>query len=181
MNKNQLSSDNMDIFKVREPRAKVLKKKRGTGIPTFKGATCYNSKTKEYIYGTLLKLIKMAKPYNLDIKYNKKSRKDMCKVIKNILLVLEKYSSGKNKKNYIMIPTNHIIYPFPLNLEDRLKHIVKELELTSKVYTIKKSTKKGYSSYEMTINISLKPKELDFLKKLGQLITEKKKTILIVN
>ena len=74
MNKNQLSSDNMDVFKVRELRAKVLLK-RGTGIPTFKGATCYNSKTKEYIYGTLLKLIKMAKPYNLDIKYNKKSEK----------------------------------------------------------------------------------------------------------
>ena len=181
MNKNQLSSDNMDVFKVREPRAKVLLKKRGTGIPTFKGATCYNSKTKEYIYGTLLKLIKMAKPYNLDIKYNKKSRKDMCRVIKNILLVLEKYSSGKNKKNYIMIPANHIMYPFPLNLEDRLKNIVKELELKSKDYTIKKTTKKGYSSFEMTINISLKPKELDFLKKLGQLITEKKKTILIVN
>ena len=64
------------------------------------------------------------------------------------------------------------MYPFPLNLEDRLKNIVKELELKSKDYTIKKTTK-GYSSFEMTITHS-KPKEID-LKKLGQLITEKKK------
>jgi hypothetical protein len=174
-------NNNMDIFKIREPRAKVLLKKRGTGIPSFKGATCFNSKTTEYIYRTLQKLIKLAKPYNLEIKYNKKSRKDMCGVIKSILLVLEKYSTGKNKMNYMMVPSNHMIYPFPLNLEDRLKHIVKELELTSKVYNIKKSTKNGYNSYEMTINISLNPKEIEFLKKLGQIITDKKKIILIIN
>ena len=38
-----------DVFKIREPREKNLDKKRGTGIPTFKGAVCSTSKSKGYI------------------------------------------------------------------------------------------------------------------------------------
>ena len=38
-----------DVFKIREKRDKVLDKKRGTGIPSLKGAVCATSKQKEYL------------------------------------------------------------------------------------------------------------------------------------
>ena len=44
-----------DIFKIREPRAKVLDKKRGTGIPTLKGAVCSTSKDKNYLLSLINK------------------------------------------------------------------------------------------------------------------------------
>ena len=45
-----------DIFKIREPRAKILDKKRGTGIPTLKGAVCSTSKDKNYLLKILNKI-----------------------------------------------------------------------------------------------------------------------------
>mgnify|MGYP000619053226 CR=1 FL=1 len=39
------------------------------------------------------------------------------------LLELEKYSKGKDKITYIMIPKNHPKYKFPFNLEDRTEYI----------------------------------------------------------
>ena len=38
--------------------------------------------------------------------------------IKNTLLDYEKYSTGKDKMTYVMIPANHPEYRFPYNLED---------------------------------------------------------------
>ena len=58
-NFNKLASLDNDLFKIREPRAKNLIKKRGTGIPTFKGSVCSTSKSKEY----LLELIKKNTKY----------------------------------------------------------------------------------------------------------------------
>ena len=54
----------------------------------------------------------------------------MCNQIKNNLLYLEKYSVSKekNKITYIIIPANHPIYPFPYNLEDRLKFTIKKIK-----------------------------------------------------
>ncbi len=45
-NLNPLASEDDDLFKIRPPRAKILEKKRGTGIPTLKGAVCSTSKSK---------------------------------------------------------------------------------------------------------------------------------------
>ena len=42
--------------------------------------------------------------------------------------LLEKYSEGIDKKTYVIIPSNHPIYPFPYNLEDRVEF------LKSKIY-----------------------------------------------
>ena len=56
-NLNKLASQNQDLFKIRSPRAKILNKKRGTGIPTFKGAVCSTAKDKKYLI----------KPYNSKI------------------------------------------------------------------------------------------------------------------
>ena len=52
------------------------------------------------------------------------SRFDICKVIKQRLLFLEKYSTNKDKNKYsfIIIPCNHTVYNFPLNLVTLIVH-----------------------------------------------------------
>ena len=118
-NYNKLASDDDDLFKIKEAQVKTNTKKRGTGIPTFKGAVCSTAKDKSY----LLKLIK--KIQNADNKkFEKLTRHEICDELKNILLHLEKYSTTKdgNKKTYFMIPFDHPIYQFPYNLEDRVKN-----------------------------------------------------------
>ena len=47
---------NNDIFKIRGKRSKILVKKRGTGIPTLKGAVCSTSKDKDYLLKLTLHL-----------------------------------------------------------------------------------------------------------------------------
>ena len=106
-----------DVFKIRSRRSKILDKKRGTGIPSFKGAVCNTSKSKGY-------LSKICKEFGVDPQKND-SKTSLCAKIKEHLLFLEKYSTdaAKNKFTYIMIPADHTIYPFPYNLEDRTVYI----------------------------------------------------------
>jgi hypothetical protein len=111
-NYNKHSFEDDDLFKIREPRAKKLDKKRGTGIPTLTGAVCSTSKDKKY----LLKVLKKLDSDKTDFK----TRIDICLEIKNRLLYYEKFSTKKDKKTYIMIPANHKKIPFPFNLEDRV-------------------------------------------------------------
>jgi len=114
--KNKNSQEFVDVFKIREKRSKILEKKRGTGIPSLKGAVCVTAKSKEYL-ANIVKLLKM--------KLSEKSltRDGICESIKNKLIELEKYATGKNKITYIIIPYNHPNYKFPLNLEDRTQYI----------------------------------------------------------
>ena len=123
-NLNKLASNDSDLFKIRPSRAKILDKKRGTGIPTFKGAVCSTSKDKEY----LMKLIKMIPNITQTeiMRINKLTRELICLEIKEKLLYLEKYSTTQdgNKMTYVMIPFNHPIYKFPYNLEDRIKYYI---------------------------------------------------------
>lgn len=113
-----------DVFKIRERRQKILDKKRGTGIPSLKGAVC-TTKEKGYIEN-LIKYLK--------IKTSSNTRETLCNTIKEKLLELEKYSTGKDKKTYMMIPYNHPTYQFPYNLEDRLDFIKKQIkELNSNI------------------------------------------------
>jgi len=108
-----------DIFKLRESRAKVLDKKRGTGIPTAKGAVCV-TKEKPHID-------KIAK--DLGIKFdNKITRHELCDLIKNEMIKLEKYQTGEKKKTFVIVPSNHPTLSFPLNIEDRIDFIKKELK-----------------------------------------------------
>jgi len=117
LRKKTVSQELEDVFKIRHSRAKVLDKKRGTGIPSLKGAVCFSSKDKKY-------LIKIAKKIGLsDIPTD--TRINICEAIRLRLLYLEKYSTTKdnNKKTWMIIPSNHPKYPFPLNLEDRIQYI----------------------------------------------------------
>ena len=113
-------TNNKDVFKIRQEKEKQEIKKRGSGIPTLKGAVCYTSNDKKYLKEIATKIgVK-------DI--DKINRFDICEVIRQRLLFLEKYSTNKDKNKYsfIIIPSNHSIYNFPLNLEDRIDQI-KEL------------------------------------------------------
>ena len=114
-----------DMFKIREQRAKILDKKRGTGIPSIKGAVCYSSKSKEYLGN-------IAKYLNVDISHVE-TRQDICSIIRDKMLFLEKYSLGKDKMTYIMIPINHPDYKFPYNLEDRCDYVINDIKEHIKV------------------------------------------------
>ena len=114
-----------DIFKLRPKRDKILMKKRGTGIPSLKGAVCNTSKDKNL-------LIEMATDIGINNieKYKDDTRFTICQLIRNRLLFLEKFSTDKNKNKfvYMIIPMNHPLYQFPLNLEDRIKYIIEQLQ-----------------------------------------------------
>ena len=125
MNTNKLASADIDLFKIRQPRAKVLDKKRGTGIPTFKGAVCSTTKDKGYLIGISKKLAS-----NIEsVPMKSMTKESICLKIRDQLLHLEKYatSADKNKVTYIMIPYNHPVYQFPYNLEDRIKYKIEQL------------------------------------------------------
>jgi hypothetical protein len=146
--KSKLESD--DIFKIRENRAKILDKKRGTGIPSLHGAVCATAKSKEY-------LNKVAK--DLDIKLKESDmRTTVCEQIRNKLLELEKYATGKNKMTYIMIPADHPTYEFPYNLEDRVEYISDKLNNEIKI-KFDLSIKKNKDNYIITIKDNPKLKE----------------------
>jgi len=126
-NFNKLATTDMDLFKIREPRAKILDKKRGTGIPSFKGGICFNSKDKDYLMKLIKKIpdIKSSEIENL----NKLKREEICNILKEKLLYLEKYSTtkDKNKMTYVIIPLDHPFYDFPYNLEDRVKNRISKI------------------------------------------------------
>lgn len=151
--KNKSVEDINDIFKIREKRAKILEKKRATGIPTLKGAVCMNAKDKGY-------LVKIAKKLDIELP-NKKTRQSICIDIEKKMLLLEKYGTDKdkNKMTYIMIPSNHPTYPFPYNLEDRVgiisEKIINGIKINSniKIEKIKKTSgeEKNYPSYILNV------------------------------
>jgi len=124
-NYNKLISTDLDLFKIRAPIGLSKDKKRGTGIPTLKGAVCATSKDKDY----LMRLIKKIPDINKDEinRINKLTREDICNEMKNKLLFLEKYSVNADKITYVMIPKNHPSFPFPFNLDDRVKYNKKEI------------------------------------------------------
>ena len=178
-NLNKLASTDLDLFKIRPKRAKILDKKRGTGIPTFKGAVCSTSKDKEY----LMKLVKKM-PNNTEkevMRINKLTRELICLEIKEKLLYLEKYSTTKddNKMTYIMIPINHPIYKFPYNLEDRIKYYIKNInKLAGKSIDIlvkKQKDKKDNFMYEMSFLNDKNIKEItNEIQKLGFVLKDNK-------
>lgn len=150
-----------DVFKIREKRSKILEKKRGTGIPSLKGAVCSTSKNKEYLENIAKKL--KIKLNNTD------TRTHICEKIKNKMLELEKYSTtkDKNKFTYMMIPINHAKYPFPYNLEDRIKHITDKikntvkykLSISTKIGKVKSGSDKGRPSYTIKFKCDKSLKE----------------------
>ncbi len=145
--KNKRVEDITDIFKIRKKRAKILDKKRGTGIPSLKGATCSTSKDKQY-------LINIAQLLGIQIdKKIGKTRNSICDRIRDRMLELEKYATDKkgDKFTYIIIPANHPIYTFPYNLEDRVQFIINKLKEQIKL-NLKITTK--FDNNEYVINIT---------------------------
>ena len=195
-NINKLATEDNDLFKIRPPLNKSVDKKRGTGIYSLKGAVCSTSKDKEYLLNVLKKTLnsisKIRKNQRLSL--NKKStRADMCNMIKSMLLYLEKYSTSKdkNKLTYIMIPANHPIFPFPYNLEDRIKYKLNKIkDITKREFSsVVKKMKNGkflnerediHTKYEIKVkhNKYMKDHEKD-IKKLGGVLDKNMWTIII--
>lgn len=111
-----------DVFKIREMRKKNISKKREIGLFTMLGSVCATSKEKEL-------LVKIAKDIGLTFP-DSATRFAICDSIRDRLLFLEKYSSSKkkNKVTYMIIPSNHPVYKFPYNLEDRKDHILNKIK-----------------------------------------------------
>lgn len=108
-----------DVFKLRERRSKVLNKLRGTGVFSMFGSVCQTSRSLQQLKKIALDL--GAKVEKTD------SRMDLCGKIRDKLLFMEKYSTGKNKMTYMIIPANHQNFKFPLNLVDRVDNIKNKL------------------------------------------------------
>jgi len=124
--KNPKSLTDLDEFNVRKAMPKNLNKKRESGVPTWFGAVCAVAKDKD----TLMDISK-----SLNLKADKTDQREkICELIRERLIDLEKYgtSNDKNKATYLIVPSNHPSFPFPLNLEDRCKHVIN---------TIKKETR----------------------------------------
>ena len=142
--KNIETGLDQDVFKIREKRAKILDKKRGTGIPSLKGAVC-TTREKDYI-------AKVVKELKINTTVN--TRFGLCNIIKEKMLELEKYSTGVDKKTYIMIPSNHLQFPFPYNLEDRAELIKNNIKnINSKINV---ELKKNKSGDKFTITLLIK-------------------------
>jgi superfamily II DNA or RNA helicase len=138
--KSQEKQGQEDVFKIREKRAKILDKKRGTGIPSLKGAVCTTKEKGE--------IEKVAK--DLGLKFEKNiTRQDLCANIKETMIEKEREQTGDKKKTYIMIPGNHPQYKFPLNIEDRIDYIKEEIKkkIPTKISITKKKTKDGMSLF----------------------------------
>jgi superfamily II DNA or RNA helicase len=166
--KNKSIDEIKDVFKIREKRAKILEKKRATGLPSFYGSVCVSSKSKKYLEKIMEKLGATIK---------KKTRLDICQSIENKLLFLEKYNT--ENKTYVILPTNNPKFPFPYNLKARVANRTEKIkkEIGSKIEIDIKKIKKdkypqkdeiGMPSYLMQIKNDKSIKEYeDFLKNLG--------------
>lgn len=178
--KNKQADELKDVFKIREKRAKVLDKKRGTGIPSLKGAVCSTSKNKEY-------LEQIAKQLGL-LEKKSETRIALCDQLRDRMLFLEKYATDKDKKTYVMIPANHPVYPFPYNLEDRVKYITDKIkaEITFKTNittTHEKKTngpEKGQLTYKIKIQDNGKMQDYEkFIELLGG-VKDKKDYVIVL-
>ncbi len=171
MNQNKLISESNDTFKIRPPLQKSDSKKRGTGIYSLTGAVCATSKDKEF----LLKVIKKLKGLvsdiindDVNIENSLGTRENMCNYIMKLLLFLEKYSTSKdeNKITYVMVPADHKVYPFPYNMEDRVKHIIKQI--TNLIdrdfdYVVKKEKNGKFEGMKGLVNYNIEVKSNKYI------------------
>jgi DNA polymerase III delta prime subunit len=157
------SKNENDIFKIRNKRDKILDRKRGTGITTFKGAVCTTAKDKNELNILLKKLPNVSDEEKKE--HSTLKRNNMCDVLRNKLLYLEKYSIGKNIMTYVIVPANHKKYPFPFNLIERVNKLRQGINFTVNKnidYTIDKENNgifldernKKYTKYVITFKNS---------------------------
>ena len=99
----------------------------------------------------------MAKDMSVKLE-QKGARTIICDNVKERLLELEKYATGKDKMTYIMVPKNHPQYEFPYNLEDRKDYIVKKVKENIPI-KIDIDIKKNKGEFTLTIKDNEKIKE----------------------
>jgi len=115
--KSKQESELKDIFKLRKKITMNTSKKRESGLQTYNGSVCFNSYTMDEIKKVF---------QNLKIPFNPKlSRIELCNQVRDKLYELEKYSN--DGLTYLIIPSNHPVIPFPLNLKDRVEFIKQKL------------------------------------------------------
>ena len=105
--KTKATEELLDVFKIREKRAKVLDKRRQTGLNTFYGSVCATARNRNSLFLIAKNLDIIVKP--------EQTRFDICEGIRDRLLFMEKYATEKkkNKLTYVMIPKNHPVFKFP--------------------------------------------------------------------
>ena len=106
---------------------------------------------------------------NLKIQFNPKlSRIELCNQVKDKLYELEKYSN--DGLTYLIIPSNHPVIPFPLNLKDRVEFIKQKIIKKCENATINVSSKVENKKKIYIMNIK-KSKEMEnneeFITELG--------------
>ena len=145
INKTKTNFEENDIFKLREKIKIKTHKKRESGLQTYKGSTCFNSYKYDYIKKVLKKL---NIPFDPKKSYK---RNELCDLVKNKLIELEKYSNDNT--TYIIIPANHPIYEFPLNLKDRCDFISNKISNHFNNKNIKISIDKiNKKKYHLTVS-----------------------------
>jgi superfamily II DNA or RNA helicase len=153
-----------DVFKIKDNRvynknSKLLLKKRGTGIPSNKGAVCTTYDKSQ--------LIEYAKRIKIPLK-EKESKAQLCSKIQNKLLFMEKYSD--NGYTYIKIPTNHPVHKFPYNLIDRTSHIITIIKENIK-FNLSISQKKEIDKKTKLVFYTIKIADSKKLKEFYKLFT----------
>lgn len=156
--KNKTVSELNDIFKLRERIKIQSNKKRLTGLQTFVGSVCFNSYSMNYIK-KVFKTIGI--PFN-----DKLSRIELCELIKNKLLDMEKYNN--DNYTYVIIPANHPYYPFPYNLKDRSEFIKDKIinKFTGANLSITYDAKHKHYNLLLQSNNKINT-EKEFLKEIG--------------
>ena len=90
------------------------------------------------------------------------TRESLCTEIMNKLFYLEKFSVGKDKKTYLIIPSNHPKYKFPLNLEDRVEYVKNKVTQIIKGINIKFVVKnKDNTKYEISFNYDFQKNDVE--------------------
>jgi hypothetical protein len=159
-------------------------------LPSLKGSVCATSKDKHY-------LVKIAKSLHINNNMKELTRQDICELIKERMLYLEKYNV--DNITYVIIPTNHAIYPFPYNIHARVKFIRNKIishikfkleasiiERTPKLANVPLSDRSDSSdlhirqvSYYIKINNKNLDDYTDFLTGLGGVLSDSVWTIAV--
>ena len=86
----------------------------------------------------------------------------------NKLFYLEKYSIGNDKKTYLIIPSNHPKYKFPLNLEDRVEYVKTQVEELIKGINIKFNIKnKENTKYDISFTHDFSKQDIEKIIEFG--------------
>jgi len=116
---NRINNDIIGIIDKDKNNNEVFKiKYKNILNQSFTGSTCTTTYTSD-VLSSFIKLL------NINTSSYKNNKLSLCNLIKTKLFELEKYS--KNNTTYIIIPKDHPIYPFPINIFDRSNLIIDDL------------------------------------------------------